>query len=71
MAFTIKINETDHVVDVDDDTPLLRVICDVQATVFPEGCGRHLFRRCARTIATKSTERCWDIITFGESGENQ
>jgi isoquinoline 1-oxidoreductase alpha subunit len=29
MAFTIKINETDHVVDVDDDTPLLWVIRDV------------------------------------------
>jgi hypothetical protein len=29
MAFTIKINETDHVVDIDDDTPLLWVIRDV------------------------------------------
>jgi hypothetical protein len=34
-GFHLKINETDHVVDVDDDTPLLRVICDEQATVFP------------------------------------
>ena len=29
MAFTIKVNETTHTVDVDGDTPLLWVLRDV------------------------------------------
>ena len=47
MAFTIKINETDHVVDVDDDTPLLWVIRDVLGMTGTKfGCGMALCGAC-------------------------
>jgi isoquinoline 1-oxidoreductase subunit alpha len=47
MAFTIKINETDYVVDVDDDTPLLWVIRDVLGMTGTKfGCGMALCGAC-------------------------
>jgi len=40
MAFTIKINGTDHTVDVDADTPLLWVLRDVLGMTGTKfGCG--------------------------------
>jgi len=40
MAYTVKINGTDHTVDVDDDTPLLWVIRDVLGMTGTKfGCG--------------------------------
>jgi isoquinoline 1-oxidoreductase subunit alpha len=47
MAFTIKINGTEHVVDVDDDTPLLWVIRDVLGMTGTKfGCGIALCGAC-------------------------
>jgi len=47
MAFTIKVNETDRIVDVDDDTPLLWVIRDVLGMTGTKfGCGMALCGAC-------------------------
>jgi len=47
MAFTIKINGTDHAVDVDGDTPLLWVIRDVLGMTGTKfGCGMALCGAC-------------------------
>ena len=47
MAFTIKVNDTDHEVDVDGDTPLLWVLRDVLGMTGTKfGCGRALCGAC-------------------------
>jgi isoquinoline 1-oxidoreductase subunit alpha len=47
MAFSIKINGTDHTVDVDDDTPLLWVLRDVLGMTGTKfGCGMALCGAC-------------------------
>jgi isoquinoline 1-oxidoreductase subunit alpha len=47
MAFTIKVNETEHRVDVDGDTPLLWVLRDVLGLTGTKfGCGRALCGAC-------------------------
>ena len=47
MAFTIKINGTNHTVDVDDDTPLLWVLRDVLGMTGTKfGCGMALCGAC-------------------------
>jgi isoquinoline 1-oxidoreductase subunit alpha len=67
MAFTIKINGTDHVVDVDSDTPLLWVLRDVigmTGTKF--GCGVGLCGACTVHIDGNATRSC--ITTIGSVG---
>jgi isoquinoline 1-oxidoreductase subunit alpha len=63
MAFTIKINDKDHVVDVDGDTPLLWVLRDVigmTGTKF--GCGVGLCGACTVQIDGNATRSCITTI---------
>ena len=59
MAFTIKVNEKTHSVDVDGDTPLLWVLRDVlgmSGTKF--GCGMALCGACTVHIDGVATRSC-------------
>ena len=59
MAFTIKVNGTDHQVDVDGDTPLLWVLRDVLGMTGTKfGCGAALCGACTVHIAGVATRSC-------------
>ena len=59
MAFTLKINGTDHTVDVDDDTPLLWVLRDVLGMTGTKfGCGMALCGACTVHIDGVATRSC-------------
>src|ERR1700726_628434 len=63
MAFTIKINGTDHTVDVDDDTPLLWVLRDVLGMTGTKfGCGMALCGACTGHIDGAATRSCITTI---------
>ena len=49
MAFTIRVNEKTHSVDVDDDTPMLWVVRDVLGMTGTKfGCGLGLCGACTK-----------------------
>ena len=59
MSYTVKVNGTDHVVDVDGDAPLLWVLRDViglTGTKF--GCGMALCGACTVHIDGQPTRSC-------------
>ena len=59
MAFTIKINGTDHTVDVDADTPLLWVLRDVLGMTGTKfGCGVALCGACTVDIGGVPRRSC-------------
>jgi aerobic-type carbon monoxide dehydrogenase small subunit (CoxS/CutS family) len=63
MAFTIKINGTDHTVDVDGDTPLLWVLRDVLGMTGTKfGCGVGLCGACTVHVAGNATRSCITTI---------
>src|SRR5207302_8396625 len=65
MAFTIKINGTDHTVDVDADTPLLWVLRDVLGMTGTKfGCGAGLCGACTVHLAGAAIRSC---ITSSDS----
>ncbi len=63
MAFTLKINGTDHVVDVDGDTPLLWVLRDVLGMTGTKfGCGVGLCGACTVHLDGAATRSCITAI---------
>ena len=59
MAFTIKVNGTSHIVDVDGDTPLLWVLRDVLGLTGTKfGCGMALCGACTVHIDGAATRSC-------------
>ena len=59
MSYTVKVNGTDHVVDVDGDAPLLWVLRDViglTGTKF--GCGMALCGACTVHIDGQPARSC-------------
>ena len=69
MAFTIKINGTDHMVEVDNDTPLLwvlRAVLGMTGTKF--GCGVGLCGACTVQIDGTATRSC--ITTIDSVGSS-
>jgi isoquinoline 1-oxidoreductase alpha subunit len=84
MAFTIKINGTDRLVDVDADTPLLWVIRDVLGMTGTKfGCGMALcgactvhldggpVRSCITSIDSVGTSAITTIEAIGETPAGQ
>jgi isoquinoline 1-oxidoreductase subunit alpha len=63
MAFTIKINGADHIVDVDGDTPLLWVLRDVLGMTGTKfGCGMALCGACTVHLDGTATRSCITTI---------
>ena len=59
MAITLKVNGNTHSVDVDDDTPLLWVLCDVLGMTGTKfGCGMALCGACTLHIDGSPTRSC-------------
>jgi len=84
MAFTIKINGTNHTVDVDHDTPLLWVLRDVLGMTGTKfGCGMALcgactvhmdgspIRSCITTIDSIGTAAITTIEAIGNTPAGQ
>ena len=69
MAFTLKINDTPHEVDVDGDTPLLWVLRDVLGMTGTKfGCGKALCGACTVHVDGAATRSC--ITTVDSIGES-
>jgi len=59
MAYKIKVNGTDHVVDVDDDTPLLWVLRDtLSLTGTKFGCGISMCGACTVHLNGAAARSC-------------
>jgi isoquinoline 1-oxidoreductase alpha subunit len=70
MAFTIKVNENAHNVDVDGDTPLLWVLRDVLGMTGTKfGCGMALCGACTVHIDGVATRSC--ITSIDSVGTSQ
>jgi isoquinoline 1-oxidoreductase alpha subunit len=69
MAVTIKINGSDHAVDVDGDTPLLWVLRDVLGMTGTKfGCGMALCGACTVHIDGVATRSCvTPVDSIGDS----
>jgi isoquinoline 1-oxidoreductase subunit alpha len=68
MAVTLKINGTDHVVDVDDDTPLLWVIRDVLGMTGTKfGCGIAYCGACTVHLNGEPVRSC--ITSIADVGD--
>ena len=67
MAYKIKVNGTDHVVDVDDDTPLLWVLRDtLSLTGTKFGCGISMCGACTVHLNGAATRSC--VTPIGRVG---
>ena len=70
MAITLKINGTDHAVDVDGDTPLLWVLRDVLGMTGTKfGCGVGLCGACTVHLGGTATRSC--ITTIDSVGGSE
>jgi len=69
MPFTISVNGKTHVVDVDDDTPLLWVLRDVLGLTGTKfGCGKALCGACTVHMNGKAIRSC--ITPIGSVGSS-
>jgi isoquinoline 1-oxidoreductase subunit alpha len=69
MAYTVKINGTEHSVDVDGDTPLLWVLRDVLGMTGTKfGCGMALCGACTVHVDGAPTRAC--ITTIDSVGQS-
>ncbi len=69
MAYTIKVNNQNHTVDVDDDTPLLWVLRDVLGMTGTKfGCGKALCGACTVHLDGTAIRSC--ITTIDSVGNS-
>jgi isoquinoline 1-oxidoreductase alpha subunit len=72
MAFAIKVNGNAHNVDVDGDTPLLRVLRDVLGMTGTKfGCGMAFCGACTVHIDGVATRSCTTTTTVDSIGKSQ
>ncbi len=70
MTFEIKINGTDHAVDVDGDIPLLWVLRDVLGMTGTKfGCGKALCGACTVHLNGTAVRSC--VFPVGSIGESE
>jgi isoquinoline 1-oxidoreductase alpha subunit len=70
MPFEIKINGTDHAVDVDGDIPLLWVLRDVLGMTGTKfGCGKALCGACTVHLNGTAVRSC--VFPVGSIGESE
>jgi isoquinoline 1-oxidoreductase alpha subunit len=68
--FTLNVNQVQHIVEVDDDTPLLWVLRDVLGLIGTKySCGKGLCGTCTVLIDGQPKRSCVTPVSSAENGE--